>query len=73
MSDRPTAAELLETPGAVLTRSHLGQLGDGRAAIDRIFKKLDVIAFAPKTTPHVRVEDFLKLVQDHTFGPDRVR
>jgi hypothetical protein len=33
---RPTAAELLDTPGALLTRSHLRELGLERRAVDAV-------------------------------------
>jgi hypothetical protein len=73
MTDRPTAAELLQTPGALLTRSHLVELGLGRAAIDAVFRELDVVVFPGSTRPHVRVADFLELVQRSTYGDGRVR
>jgi hypothetical protein len=37
---RPTAPELLETPGALLTRSHLRELGLERRVIDAVFRAL---------------------------------
>jgi hypothetical protein len=41
MMTLPSAPQLLETPGALLTRSHLRELGIGCAAIDAIFRELD--------------------------------
>ena len=38
------ATELLETPGALLTRTHLRELGLERRAIDAVFRKLPVVA-----------------------------
>ena len=47
MSDRPPATELLRTPGAMLTRTDLRDLGLERA-IDAVFRKLPV-TFGPST------------------------
>lgn len=49
MSERPTAEQLLERPHAMLTRSHLRELGLGRNAIDAIFRALPV--FVPRVLP----------------------
>ena len=73
LSERPTAAELLRAPEALLTRSHLRELGLGRAAIDAIFRELDVVVFPGLTRPHVRAADDLALVERSTYGDDRVR
>jgi hypothetical protein len=73
VSGTPTAAELLATPGALLTRSHLRELGLGRAAIDAIFRELDVVVFPGSSRPHVRVDDYLELLQRSSYGPGRVR
>lgn len=40
---RPSATELLETPGALLTRSDLRELGLERRAIDAVFRALAVV------------------------------
>ena len=73
MTGRPTISELLETPGALLTRSHLRELGLGRAAIDAVFRQLPVVVFAGSTRPMVRCEDYLALVQASTYDETRVR
>jgi hypothetical protein len=73
VSGTPTAAELLATPGALLTRTHLRDLGLGRAAVDAIFRELDVVVFPGSSRPHVRVEDYLELLQRSSYGPGRVR
>jgi hypothetical protein len=70
---RPTAAELLATPGALLTRSHLRELGLGRSAIDAVFRKLPVVVFPGSSRPHVRGEDYLELVELSTYDDGRVR
>jgi hypothetical protein len=69
----PTASELLETPGALLTRSHLRDLGLGRAAIDAVFVRLDIVIFPGSSRPHVRCEDYLALVEASTYDKARVR
>ena len=73
MTGGPSAAELLETPGALLTRTHLRELGLGRSAIDAVFRQLEVIVFAGSSRPHVRRDDYLKLVQRSTYSAERVR
>ena len=72
----PTAAELLDTPGAFLTRRHLAQLGLTRTAIDCAFRALPVVFFPGQTKGgSVRREDFLALVERSTYTNDdgRVR
>lgn len=73
MNGTPTAAELLATPAALLTRSHLRELGLGRSAIDAVFRELDVIVFPGSSRPHVRVADYLALVEASTYDEGRVR
>lgn len=73
MNGRPTAAELLETPGAVLSRSDLRELGWERRAIDAIFRELDVVFLPGYARGHVRVADYLELLERSTFRGDRVR
>jgi hypothetical protein len=69
----PTAAELLVTPGALLTRSHLRELGLERRAIDAVFRELDVVVLPGYTRPHVKADDYRALVERCTYGRDRVR
>jgi hypothetical protein len=73
VTGRPSAAELLETPGALLTRTHLRELGLGRTAIDAVFRQLDVVVFPGSTRPHVKRDDYLELVEASTYGDSRVR
>jgi hypothetical protein len=73
VSDNPTAQELLGRPDALLTRSHLRELGLGRNAIDAVFRALPVVAIPGYSRPMIRVEDYLALVADHTSRGDRVR
>lgn len=73
MTGAPTAAELLGTPGALLTRSHLRDLGLGRSAIDAVFRELDVVVFPGSTRPHIKRDDYVALVEASTYADDRVR
>jgi len=70
---RPLLAELLETPGALLTRSHLRELGLERRAVDAVFRALPVVALPGYSRPMVRAEQFLELVEHSTYHDDRVR
>lgn len=69
----PSASDLLETPGALLTRSHLRELGYGRRAIDAIFRELDVVVVPGYARPMIRVEDYLALLERSTYDNGRVR
>jgi hypothetical protein len=73
VSGNPTAAELLERPGALLTRSHLRELGLGRNAVDAVFRALPVVALPGYTRPMIRVADYLAYLDEHTYRDDRVR
>lgn len=70
---RFSAAELVKTPGALLTRSHLRGLGLERRAVDAVFRALPVVALPGYSRPMVRAEDYVDLVERHTFRDDRVR
>jgi hypothetical protein len=70
---RPSAAELLQTPGALLSRTHLRELGLGRRAIDAVFRALDVVVLPGHSRPMVRREDYLALLERSTYGDDRIR
>ena len=69
----PTAAQLLENPHALLTRGHLRELGLERRAIDAILRALPVIVLPGYSRPHVRVSDYLNLLEASTYRDDRVR
>lgn len=73
MSAGPKATELLDTPGALLTRTCLRELGLGRAAIDAVFRQLPVVVFPGSSRPHIRREDYLELVEQATYDDRRVR
>lgn len=73
MSVRPSAPQLLETPGALLSRSHLRELGLERRAVDAVFRALDVVVLPGYSRPMVRAEDYLALLERSTYSGDRVR
>lgn len=73
MTGRPTAAELLETPQAHLTRSHLRELGHERRAADAIFKALPVVKVPGFARTTIRVSDYLELIEQNTYRGDRIR
>lgn len=73
MSVRPQASLLLETPGALLSRTHLRELGLERRAVDAVFRALDVVVLPGYTRPLIRAEDYLKLLDRSTYRDDRVR
>ena len=70
---RPPLAALLETPGALLTRSDLRGLGLERRAIDAVFRALPVVALPGYSRPLIRAEQYLELVEEYTYRDDRVR
>lgn len=70
---RPSSARLLETPGALLTRTHLRELGLERRAIDAVFRKLPIVALPGYARPMIHAEQYLELVEQHTYCDDRVR
>ena len=69
----PSAAQLLETPGALLTRSHLRELGLERRAVDAVFRACPTVALPGYSRPLIRAGDYLELVSEHTYRGDRVR
>jgi hypothetical protein len=73
VNGRPSAAELLGTPGALLTRTDLRDLGLQRGAVDAVFRTLPVVALPGYKRPMIRAEDYLELIADHTYRDDRVR
>jgi hypothetical protein len=73
MSERPSAAQLLETSGGMLTRSDLRELGWERRAVDAIFREIDVVFLPGYRRGHVRTEDYLALLEQCSYRGDRVR
>lgn len=70
---RPSPTQLLQTSGALLTRSHLRQLGLERRAVDAVFRALPVVALPGYSRPMIRADQYLELVERHTYRDDRVR
>jgi hypothetical protein len=70
---RRTATELLETPGALLSRTHLRELGLERRAVDAVFRSCPVISLPDYSRPLIRAEDFRAFLETHTYRDDRVR
>lgn len=71
---RPTAAELLANSHALLTRSHLRELGLERRAVDAVFRACPVVALPGYSRPVIRVRDYQALIDASTFdGRTRVR
>jgi hypothetical protein len=72
-SRKPTAAELLRTPGAVLTSSHLRELGWTRTHIDAIWRACSVVVLPGTRRPVLRVEDYLAYLEQHTYRKEQLR
>jgi hypothetical protein len=70
---RRSAGALLTTEGALLTRSHLRELGLERRAVDAVFRALPVVALPGYSRPMIRAAEYLALVEKHTYRDDRVR
>ena len=73
MSARPPAAERLENPAAMLSRSDLRDLGLERRAVDAVFRACPVVVLPGYSRPLVRVSDYLDLLERSTFTEERVR
>jgi hypothetical protein len=70
---RQAAAELVETHGALLNRTHLRDLGLERRAVDAVFRMLPIVALPGYSRPMIRAEEYLALLARHTYRDDRVR
>ncbi len=68
-----SARELLETPGALLTRTHLRELGLERRAVDAVFRALPIVALPGYSRPLIRADQYRELVEKFTYRDDRVR
>lgn len=73
MSERPSPADRLGNPDAVLTRTDLVELGYERRAVDAIFRACPVQVWEGYARPMIRVADFLEWRERMTFRGDRVR
>jgi hypothetical protein len=73
MTSRPSVDELLERPGALLTRGDLMNLGLTRSMVDAAFRSLPVVVLPGSRRPAVKRDDYLKLIERCTYRDDRVR
>lgn len=73
MTGRKLASELLATPGAVLDRQHLAELGWQRRSIDWFFRELAVVSPPGVRRVYIKVEDYLRAVDEHTYTKNQVR
>jgi hypothetical protein len=72
VSDRPTAADLLERPGSLLSTSHLRELRLSRRAIEAVLRNCPAVILPGYRRPLIRVEDYLTLVERSLDRGDRV-
>jgi len=72
LSGRLTARQLLENPAALLTRSHLRELGLERRAVDAVFRVLPEVKLPGYSRTLVRVRDYHELIEKNTYRGDRV-
>jgi len=72
MAKKPTAIELLQQGTGLMTRTHLRELGLERSAADAVFRTLDTVILPGYSRSMIRVEDYLELISDCTFGKDVV-
>ena len=70
---RPTPAERLENPDALLSRTDLRELGLERRAVDAVFRACDVVVLPGYSRPLIRVADYVRLIDASTYRGDRVR
>ncbi len=63
----PSASERLGTPGAVLSRVDLRELGHPRRAVDAIFRALDVVVLDGYSRPMVLAADYRALMEASTY------
>jgi hypothetical protein len=70
---RPSAAERLSNPDAVLTRTDLRELGLERRAVDAVFRALPVIVLPGYKRPLIRARDYQALLEQSTYNGGRVR
>jgi hypothetical protein len=74
MSTRPSAAERLADPNAVLSRGDLRELGWERRAVDAIFRACPVVVLPGYSRAAIRVADYLDLLERSTYRDgERVR
>lgn len=72
VSDRPSAEELLDRPDALLTTSHLTELGLSRRAIEAVFRNCPLVSIPGFDRNMVHVRDYLALIESSTYDDDRI-
>ncbi|MGZ4371910.1 MAG: hypothetical protein ACXVRZ_13145 [Gaiellaceae bacterium] len=65
--------ELLGTPGAVLTSSHLRELGWTRRHIDAIWRACPTVILPGTRRPVIRVDDYLAYLEEHAYRNEQTR
>ncbi len=73
VSQRPSPADRLANPDAVLMRTDLRTLGYERRAVDAIFRACPVEFWEGYSRPMFCVADFLEWRERSTYRGDRVR
>jgi hypothetical protein len=73
VNSRPSVATLVETPGALLSRTHLRELGLERRAVDAVFRQLPIVAIPGYSRPMIRAADYQALLERCTYADHRVR
>ena len=63
MRNYPSARELLETPGALLTRTHLRESASNAERSTQSSALLAVVSLPGYSRPMIRAEEFLELVE----------
>jgi hypothetical protein len=71
LSDRPTAAERLRIPEALLSRTDLRSLGLERRAVDAVFRACPNVIIPGYSRPLIRVADYLGHLEMWTYCDDR--
>ena len=73
MSPRPSPAERLANPDAVLSRTDLRELGWERRAVDAIIRGCPAVAIPGYSRTVILVRDYQAFVREYTFRGERVR
>jgi hypothetical protein len=70
MTPRPSAADLLQTPGALLTTSDMAELGLDRRAVEAVFRHCPHVLIPGYRRPMV-VSDVLRRFLDQSTHDNR--
>jgi hypothetical protein len=68
-----SAADRLDNPHGVLSRTDLLELGWPRRGVDAIFGAVPVIQVEGFSRPFVQVSDYLEYVESRKYGSGRIR